>query len=447
MQRQNKSYMKWLAILSLLGLCGCNGEALRHDYSAYSEVYAESFNRQLLLNLARLSQGEPEYFIQLGTISSQSQFTTAAGFAPSHTRNVPVNHSSTSVVQDVLTFGGSLTGGATETPVFSFVPLSGSQFANTIATPISDNVFCGFYDQGYHADILARTMVSSIEIDAPDGKGGHEFYMNNPHSSTYPKFLEYCNELQNAQSNHTLIVSRKPAAKVDVTYDSAPKMNEIASLVQGGLSVTHSGAGGQYSITKPQGDLELAVNNPPTDEQLYAGNMAPADAERSLKDAIAIAKDVQTRHLHFNMRTFESAMYAVARESGNFKRLMDSPDPDHKLHYKNIEFHDDGYGIFAFVTREDKTRFAVRPVLTIKYGYAERSHLSEMVNVQYRDSVYSVGDLREADFAQDPMWGRLNGMNFPDTENKTVFTLLSYLFSQAAIDPQKLPAQTLIQVQ
>ncbi len=60
------------------------GTALHTDFTDYSEVYADSMNRQLLLNLARLANDEPAYFIQLGTIASQYQFTTSASFSPSH---------------------------------------------------------------------------------------------------------------------------------------------------------------------------------------------------------------------------------------------------------------------------------------------------------------------------------------------------------------------------
>jgi hypothetical protein len=65
-------------------------------------------NRQLLLNLARLSHDEPAYFIQLGNISSQYKFDSTAGFTPSHASVVHPG-GNTNLIQRTLTFGGSLT--------------------------------------------------------------------------------------------------------------------------------------------------------------------------------------------------------------------------------------------------------------------------------------------------------------------------------------------------
>ena len=90
MKRQINVYSKWIVTLPLIWLCGCESpRALRSDYEDYSKVFGDSSNKQLLLNLARESRQEPVYFIQLASISSQYQFSTSAGFAPSATRTAP----------------------------------------------------------------------------------------------------------------------------------------------------------------------------------------------------------------------------------------------------------------------------------------------------------------------------------------------------------------------
>src|SRR5439155_25264769 len=112
----------WLLTIPVILFSGCASNTLRHAYSDYSEVYAESINRQLLLNLARLSNDEPPYFIQLGQINSQFTFNTPAGFTPSHASITHPSGALANIVQDNLTLGGSISVGATDSPTFQFVP-------------------------------------------------------------------------------------------------------------------------------------------------------------------------------------------------------------------------------------------------------------------------------------------------------------------------------------
>src|ERR1700689_3504048 len=56
--------------LAMIVLSGCAAQRLRVDYKGYESMYAESSNRQLLLNLARLNQHHPTYFFKLGPIST-----------------------------------------------------------------------------------------------------------------------------------------------------------------------------------------------------------------------------------------------------------------------------------------------------------------------------------------------------------------------------------------
>src|SRR5579862_2887363 len=106
-----RSTVKWLRLIPLIVLCGCAGTALRNDYSEYSDVYAKSVNRQLLLNLARLSHDEPPYFVQLGQISSQYTFSSSVSLMPSHARITHPNGVLQNLVQDNSTFGGSVGAG------------------------------------------------------------------------------------------------------------------------------------------------------------------------------------------------------------------------------------------------------------------------------------------------------------------------------------------------
>src|ERR1700722_8339451 len=81
---------KRLLLLALICLSGCLSHvAMRKDQVNYSRAYGDSSNEQLLLNLARLANDDPVYFVQLGSISSAYQFGTSAGFSPSYVNNTP----------------------------------------------------------------------------------------------------------------------------------------------------------------------------------------------------------------------------------------------------------------------------------------------------------------------------------------------------------------------
>src|SRR5580704_4373141 len=63
-----------LLCLTAVFLSGCAARALRTDYRDYENSYAESSNRQMLLNLARLSEHHPTYFFKLGQITTNYRY-------------------------------------------------------------------------------------------------------------------------------------------------------------------------------------------------------------------------------------------------------------------------------------------------------------------------------------------------------------------------------------
>jgi len=52
-------------VLVPLGLSGCAAKRLKLDFTGFEKVYAETSNREVLLNLARLENRDPTYFSRL----------------------------------------------------------------------------------------------------------------------------------------------------------------------------------------------------------------------------------------------------------------------------------------------------------------------------------------------------------------------------------------------
>src|ERR1700689_454468 len=65
-----------LMVCTLL-LSGCGAARYSADYNGFNAAYANSSNRQMLLNLARLDQHDPTYFLQFGQISVQYQVSSS----------------------------------------------------------------------------------------------------------------------------------------------------------------------------------------------------------------------------------------------------------------------------------------------------------------------------------------------------------------------------------
>jgi len=427
MKNSIKCFWKQISILPLICLCGCvSSVALHHDYENYSDVYGDAINKQLLLNLARESQQDPVYFLQLASISSQYQFSTSAGFTPSTTRTAPASGATPSIIQHALTLGGNVGAGVTQTPQFQFLPLNGTSYVQAVLSPIPVNVLMTFYNQGWPADWVIRTMVDSVVIKAD--LTNSEVYVNDPSDPTYPEFLDFCDNLRNAQVFQMLDAVQLSSAPKTVFVSTNSKLSEITAAIQNGLSVAYTNS----SITvksKPDEALELTANKY-SNRDVYRFYMTN---KISFSNVLAFAEKFKAENVKFKIRTFETVLNAVANEEGDFQDLAQSTNPPCA---RNIAFTNDACGPIAIVTRPNGISFTVRPILMITYSGINRSHFSKLVEIEYENTNYFIGDLPNEDFYVSDA-----------APNRTVFTMISYLFSQVAIDTSKLPVQQLIQVQ
>src|SRR5215469_6183587 len=164
MQMHIKFYTRWILTFCVLALSGCANQMLHNDFTTYSKIYGDESNKQLLLNLARAANEDPEYYIQLGTISSQYQVTTALQFVGGNTRTTTQpGPAGPGQVANALALNGQANLGAVQTPIFSFVPLAGTNFVQAILAPINNKVYLTFFEQGFGADLIARTMIQRVE--------------------------------------------------------------------------------------------------------------------------------------------------------------------------------------------------------------------------------------------------------------------------------------------
>ena len=431
MKNQIRTCLKRFGIIPLIWLCGCASPvALDKDYDNYAQVYGDAVNRQLLLNLARESQGDPAYFLQLGSIQSQYSINTAASFSPSYVfRHTPAGIS------------GQAQLGLTQSPNFQFLPLTGSNYVQAVLTPVSDKVFWTLFDQGWPANWLIRTMTESItrtSTNSTTGTTNVEVFENDPSDPTYPQFLTYCDGIFRGQLLHTLVMKKNPGVEKEVfesTNSKAYKLSEIVGAISNGLLVIWTN-GGPVVKTKSDGSFELATNASSnlTAYKAYIGKRLIFPKQETFDYVVNFNTNLAGASITFKMRTFESILNSVASEESSFSSFV--PKTNRPYRSKDISFTTDPCGAVAVVKRPDGSSFTNRPILTISDKKAPG--FSKLINVQYKGAAYAIGDYTNG--VEDVISGYQN-------QNREVFTLLSYLFSQVAIDTSKLPVQQLIQVQ
>jgi hypothetical protein len=167
MVSKSKSRLRyvWFSVTScvLLGLSGCAASHLRSDYNGYESAFAETSNREVLLNLARLDQHDPTYFFKLGQIGTTYRMQAALTGTGSY------------VIQGTGS-GGNATGGGNpgvifeKDPAFTFIPVNDDTTAKLLLQPIQPGLFEGLYQQGWRADQLFRLMVDRIEFRDPSDR-------------------------------------------------------------------------------------------------------------------------------------------------------------------------------------------------------------------------------------------------------------------------------------
>ncbi len=148
---------------ALVGLAGCAPKRMRSDFIGFEKAYADTSNREVLLNLARLQKHDTTYFFKLGQISSSYRMQATLGTAGNYT--IPT-----------AGIGGNATGGGTpgllyeNDPSFTFIPVNDETSAQLLLKPIPAQTFYNLYLQGWRVDQLFRLMVDRIELTIDDGK-------------------------------------------------------------------------------------------------------------------------------------------------------------------------------------------------------------------------------------------------------------------------------------
>ena len=227
-----------LLCVAALFLSGCAARALRTDYRDYENSYAESSNRQMLLNLARLSEHHPTYFFKLGQITTNYRYqATLSGNGTYSPPNYPAGP------------GGGGTPGALfeKDPGFSFVPVNDDSTARQLLQPMPAELFYVLFQQGMRVDELMRLMVDHIEY-RPDPNSDVVHTIRNVASESnlkdYLTFLRISALAYHLQRRGHLIFSADqkfqpngPADRLDLTQGRAALTGQRGQIELQGIAI------------------------------------------------------------------------------------------------------------------------------------------------------------------------------------------------------------------
>ena len=428
-------------ILSLpfwLGACS-TGRVVHEQFRGVNMAYADSLNEQMLLNIARLDNGHPAYYLAIGTINNRYTFTsqTSAGTTVASTDSRTVTDSKSQTVsggsiftligKTVAAVGSTVLGGSfsqqltgTATPDFQFIPLNNEQVAQQVLKPIPTDVFSALYLQDYPIDQLMRVLIERVETTLPGGK--ELVLINSPTRGTvedYPRFLRACAILRELQRTGNLLLE----TKVEFERGAGHAEGSASGEPERGARA-NNGPAAAASIATPTFFLRASQTNTLLEQFASSRDFdleAATNVVALLSQGITIKTEASNRGqgtTRLVLRSFDRAMEAVASEQNSYSFLL-----------TNADFN----SVVPAIER--------RPILETVWNSKVRQKMwttnetlrleAPLVKVRYAGKNYQI---------TDPMLQPLD----PRAEwNRNVFRLLVALNSQVTVDISKFQRQVI----
>ncbi len=135
-------------------LCGCmplGPATVARDRFDYTTAVAESWKRQMLLNIVKIRYGDAPIFLDVASIINQYQLSTDLN--ASFGWSFPPRGDSQKVGID---------GNFIDRPTITYAPMTGEKFARNLMTPIAPATIMSLVEGGYPIDLVFRVLVHSI---------------------------------------------------------------------------------------------------------------------------------------------------------------------------------------------------------------------------------------------------------------------------------------------
>jgi hypothetical protein len=443
-------------VAAILLTNSCSGPTMRSEFRSYNTAYADALNHQMLLNLARLENGHPAYYLAIGSITnrfidtatanagSTGAFTSTDNSNPFHapaSKLTTIASFPSRIAQTVLGYSG---GGAythTKNPDFQFIPINNEAVARQILDPVLPDVFLTLYNQGYPIDQLMRVMIERVETTLP---GGEELTLiNSPGSGaaakSFARFLRACAILREMQrlGYLSLISAPKTESLGPISFDTPnnggrtnPTAKEFAEAEKAGYELVQVDdpdptKGKRWEIIKKRSTTIFVLKSPEAaadairglsvDSRLQPMTAATEEAMRRIVALLVHGISLQTKAgearaapAHLVLRSFDRSMKAVASEQPAFEEFRQSEQS------------------FSIVPDEEQ-----QPILQMMWNDKSGPREPPLQTIHYSGKTYEI---------TDPM---LDPLNPRAHWNRDVFRLLVALNSQVTVDISKFQQQTI----
>jgi hypothetical protein len=432
-------------LVSGLILSGCGSTRYRADYNGFNAAYADSSNHQMLLNLARLDQHDPTYFLQFGQISVQYQLSSSLNgvvnnTVPQSTFHIPF-----------VTETGTIAAGATTTPQFTFIPVTDDKVAQQLLLPLPPEDLYTLFQQGLPIDQLLRLMAERFEIRLPNEQTVTT-YSNAPgrcENRSYIVFLKICaiaRELQMAGHLKLRTSSQDVPVAEDWTWSATPEKpskekgddaasstpektpdepspKDILDAHDKGLIYKKDPVKNTWSLYKheetasfyldedSQKTFDRLEKDPVYGEGSTLKNIQTVLMSREGFTIQGNLVDTQTPSSRLILRSFLSVLAAAAQEQTDFETALCEP-----------------------VDRKHVPSLELRPILKLKWDHPEVKLLPPLLTLDYHGQAYQITDPASERVDEAATW------------NRDVFRLLTELAGQASVDTSKFPLPTSLQV-
>jgi hypothetical protein len=155
-----------LFLSSALADIGCQHigpKTVVDDRLAYNKAILKSWEQQTLLNIVRVRYDDLVSFVDVGPVAQTHSLmgTTGASFGSSI---FPWN-----TIMNTLMPGLSGSRATTDSPIITYTPLTGAEFARNLTSPLKPSEICNLIESGYKADVLLNLTLKSIN-DIPNSE-------------------------------------------------------------------------------------------------------------------------------------------------------------------------------------------------------------------------------------------------------------------------------------
>lgn len=453
--RKREALWVCLGLLPLLVSCASH-TPLRGQFRSYNEAYTEALNEQMLLNLARLENGHPAYYLAIGAINNRFNLTASAtaGTTGSLTDSKTttdnyqrpggvltlITRAIQFVGSRVLGYNASGTVSRSSSPDFQFIPLNNEAATKQVLDPISTDVFFTLYQQGYPIDQLMRVLIERIETTL-DNK--QLVLVNSPTRGTpqsYGRFLRACAILRELQLRGylTLAARNEFESLGPISFEGGaqkgaggasgkeermnPTAKEFSDAADKGFTLLKTNSG--WEIGRKRATPLFVLKKEFADaaeSQLLNSNFiiekkesdvvtAVSNVVKLLNEGIAVQTRVETDEpaaTRLILRSFGRTMEAVASEQVPFDVLFKT----------NKEFR-------SYILRSEN-----QPILRTIWTNGNERLAPPLQTVRYAGKTYQITDKIVDPLEPATRW------------NRDVFRLMVALASQVTVDISKFQRQ------